>query len=171
MKQKIYMLAMLLCFCSITIAQTKDKNADLGKFLNKNGYVAIQMQKIITGHLYTQATLNGVKGRFILDTGAGATVIELTKKDKFKMTAVESEDKATGAGGTGMQVLESIKNKISLGDYTYNSDTLRLMSLDHVNKVLKSIGVEEMDGVIGADILTAGNAVIDYTKMVLYLKN
>jgi len=165
------MLALLLCCGSFTNAQTKDKNADLGKFLGKNGYVSVQMQKLITGHLYTEATLNGVKGRFILDTGAGATVIELTRKDKFKMTAVESKDKATGAGGTGMQVQESGKNKISLGDYTYNNDTLRLMSLDHVNQVLKSLGIEEMDGVIGADILTAGNAVIDYTKMVLYLKN
>jgi len=170
-KQRIYLFALLFCFSGIITAQTSDKNADLGKFLSKNDYVAVQMQKLITGHLYTEATLNGVKGRFILDTGAGATVIETTKKDKFKMTAVESKDKATGAGGTGMKVQESVKNKISLGNYTYNNDTLRLMSLDHVNQVLKSLGIEEMDGVIGADILTAGNAVIDYTKMVLYLKD
>jgi hypothetical protein len=171
MKQRIYMLTLILCCSSIAIAQTRDKNGDLGKFLGKNGYVAVQMQKLITGHLYVEATLNGVKGRFILDTGAGATVIETTRKDKFKMTAVESKDKATGAGSTGMMVQESGKNKISLGNYTYNNDTLRLMSLDHVNQALKSLGIEEMDGVIGADILTAGDAVIDYTKMVLYLKD
>jgi len=44
------------------------------------------------------------------------------------------------------------------------------MSLDHVNQAFASIGVEEIDGVIGADILEYKNAVIDYKNLILYLK-
>ena len=58
------------------------------------------MNKLITGHLYFNTTLNGVKGKFILDTGAGATVVEIKNKDKFKLKAEESTQAGAGAGGS-----------------------------------------------------------------------
>lgn len=45
------------------------------------------------------------------------------------------------------------------------------MNLDHVNNAFKKVGIAEIDGVIGADILIRGKAVIDYEKLILYLKN
>lgn len=44
------------------------------------------------------------------------------------------------------------------------------MNLDHVNNAFKKVGIAEIDGVIGADILIRGKAVIDYEKLILYLK-
>ena len=44
------------------------------------------------------------------------------------------------------------------------------MNLDHINDAFNSMGVKEVDGVIGADILTTNKGVIDYSEMTLYLK-
>ena len=44
------------------------------------------------------------------------------------------------------------------------------MNLDHVNSAFESMGLEKVDGVIGADILTNYNAIIDYKNLTLYLK-
>jgi hypothetical protein len=44
------------------------------------------------------------------------------------------------------------------------------MNLDHVNDAFESMGLEKIDGVIGADILTNHNAIIDYSNLILFLK-
>lgn len=45
-----------------------------------------------------------------------------------------------------------------------------LMNLDHMNTAFKQHGLEEIDGVIGAELLLSGKAIIDYANMILYLK-
>ena len=40
------------------------------KILKKNKYIKIKLKKIATNHLELKGKINGVKGRFILDTGA-----------------------------------------------------------------------------------------------------
>lgn len=44
------------------------------------------------------------------------------------------------------------------------------MNLEHGNNALSELGEKIPDGVIGADILNKGHAIIDYPKKVLYLK-
>ena len=62
-------------------------------------------------------------------------------------------------------------NKIVLGNYKNDNQTLAVMNLDNVNDGLKSVGIAAFDGVIGADILSSGKAVIDYPTLTLYLVN
>ena len=45
-----------------------------------------------------------------------------------------------------------------------------LFNLMHVNSALTQHDAEEVHGIIGADILEQGKAIIDYNKKVLYLK-
>ena len=42
--------------------------------------------------------------------------------------------------------------------------------MDHINKALSERGISDVDGIIGADILKKGKAIIDYEKNRLYLK-
>ena len=44
------------------------------------------------------------------------------------------------------------------------------MNLNHVNNAFILMGLKEVDGVIGADILTSNKAIIDYTNLTLYMK-
>lgn len=47
---------------------------------------------------------------------------------------------------------------------------IHLMSLDHINNAFRQLNLKEIDGVIGADMLTQGKAIIDYENLVLYLR-
>lgn len=149
---------------------TENQKINLEAYLTKDDYVKLELKKMPSGHLYIFGQLNGVNGTFILDTGAGATVIEEKNKDKFYMLTKESEELATGAGGTGIQMQTSKDNTLKIGKLELTEQNLMLMNLDHVNNAFESMGLEKVDGVIGADILTYRKAIIDYSNLILYLK-
>ena len=47
----------------------------LKKFLEAKGYIKIPLTLTNTNHFELEATINGIPGRFILDTGASSTCI------------------------------------------------------------------------------------------------
>ncbi|MFK5957584.1 MAG: acid protease, partial [Lutibacter sp.] len=49
----------------------------LSRILLRKGYTIIKLKKINTNHFELKATLNGVNGRFILDTGASNSCIDI----------------------------------------------------------------------------------------------
>lgn len=144
--------------------------ASLKKTLLKKKYVAIKLKRIVTNHLEVKGQINGVKGRFILDTGASNSCVGIDLQEYFKLEVQESEIKAAGAGAIGMETLESKKNSLLLGEWKINSFSLVLFDLSHVNSALEQHKAKSVHGIIGADILEKGKAVIDYKKKIVYLK-
>lgn len=140
------------------------------KILFKKNYVKIKLNKIATNHLELKAKINGVKGRFILDTGASNSCVGLDLISFFKLDAEESETKAAGAGATGMETQQSKGNTLKIGSWKTNKSHLVLFNLEHVNTALVQHNAKEVHGIIGADILQKGKAFIDYKQHVLYLK-
>ena len=140
------------------------------KILKKNKYIKIKLKKMVTNHLELKATINGVKGRFILDTGASNSCVGLNLIEYFNLETEESETKAAGAGATGMETLLSKSNNLKIGDWNRKKCNLVLFDLSHVNTALIQHNANEVHGIIGADTLRKGKAIIDYNKNVLYLK-
>ena len=140
------------------------------KILKKNNYVTIKLKKIATNHLELKATINGIKGRFILDTGASNTCVGLDLVEHFKLTAEVSETKAAGAGAIDMETQQSKNNILKIGDCKTKKSHLILFDLSHVNCALEQHNAKKVDGIIGADVLQKGKAFIDYNKNILYLK-
>jgi hypothetical protein len=144
--------------------------ASLKKILKKKKYLKIKLKKIVTNHLELKAEINGVKGRFILDTGASNSCVGLDLIEHFKLISEESEIKAAGAGATDMETRKSESNSLKIGKWKTAQCDLVLFDLSHVNTALTQHEAEKVDGIIGADILESGKAFIDYDKKVLYLK-
>jgi len=142
----------------------------IGKILKQHKYIKIKLTKIATNHLELKATINGVKGSFILDTGASNSCVGLDVIDYFNLDAEESETKAAGAGATDMETQKSENNSLKIGHWKTNKCHLVLFNLCHVNTALVQHNAEEVHGIIGADILQKGKAIIDYNKNILYLK-
>lgn len=143
---------------------------DLQDFLKKKKYKKIKFKVLKTQHLLITAKINGIKGSFILDTGASNSCVGFAEIIKFKLIAENSETKAAGAGATGMLTQLSKKNKLKLG--RWKSETLNLVVFDmsHVNEALVSYKTKPVNGIIGADVLLQGKAIIDYVNHYLYLK-
>ena len=142
----------------------------LKKFLQKKGYCKIDLKVTATDHFEIKAKINGITGRFILDTGASNTCIGFDKVEQFKLTSEATEIKAAGAGGTNLETLISVKNKIEIGEWKKKKVKIVLFDLIHVNEALVAHNVNPVDGIIGADVLKKAKAVIDYDKSCVYLK-
>lgn len=142
----------------------------LETFLIKKGYIRAKLNLTKTNHFEIKATLNGVKGRFILDTGASNSCVGFEAVDNFKLKVKDSNILAAGAGAINMETKMSNKNKVKIGKWESNKIVLVLFNLTHVNTALINHKSKPVDGIIGADILKKANAVIDYEKKYLYLK-
>ena len=144
--------------------------ASLKKILKKKKYSEIKLKQIKTNHLEVVVKVNGVKGNFILDTGASSSCIGIHLKNHFNLTSEETDLKAAGAGALGMETQKSSNNNIKIGSWKTLDCDLVLFDLSHVNEALKQQDASEVQGIIGADILGAGKAIIDYNKRNLFLK-
>jgi len=142
----------------------------LKDFLLKKEYISIKLKKTITNHFELKAKINGVKGSFILDTGASNTCVDFDKADFFLLDTQESDTKAAGAGAIEMLTKEATDVQIKIGKWQYHNLHLVLLDLSHVNTALTNHNANPVDGIIGADILKKGKAIIDYNKKKLYLK-
>lgn len=143
----------------------------LKKYIKKKKYITIPLKLTVTNHLEVKAKINGVKGVFILDTGASNTCIGFDKLDHFKLTSKASDIKAAGAGATDMETHVSSKNKIEIGKWKNKKLKIVLFDLTHVNQALEAHNVPQVDGIIGADILKQTRAIIDYDSKKVYLSS
>ena len=144
---------------------------DIATFLSQKGYHAIPFQQNPAGLLLITVSVNGVEGPFILDTGAGVSVVDIRHAERLHLTLQIDETSFTGAGagGQGLEVIPSKGNTIQIGDHIVHDFTFGAMSFEHVNQAMSDAGCEEFLGAIGVDVLKPGKAIIDYSTMTLYL--
>lgn len=142
----------------------------LQEFLLSKGYIRVKMRLTKTNHFEIKAALNGIKGRFILDTGASNSCVGFEAVENFNLKVKDSNILAAGAGAINMETKMSNKNHVKIGKWQSNKIVLVLFNLTHVNTALTNHKSKPVDGIIGADILKKSKAVIDYDKKYLYLK-
>jgi predicted aspartyl protease len=142
----------------------------LKDFLVNKGYSKIKLKFTKTNHFEIKATINGIKGRFILDTGASSSCVGFEAIERFKLKVKDSEIKAVGAGASNMMTKISNSNNLKIGKWKKNRVALILFNHYHVNTGLINHNADPVDDIIGADILKKGKAIIDYEKKYLYLK-
>ena len=138
-------------------------------FLKSIGYISVKLKFLKTNHYLLKACINGVEGKFILDSGASSSCICLSLEIKFKISSKKNKIKASSATSNMEDTRLSKNNTIKIGKWL---SKISLVSIDmnHINKVLNEKETESVDGIIGADILKKSKAVIDYESNKLYLK-
>ncbi len=144
--------------------------ASLRKLLEGKGYHRIKLKFTETKHFELVAKINKIEGNFILDTGASSSCVGFEAVEHFKLLAEESEIRAAGAGATNMLTQIAQQNIIEIKGWKKKKIDLVLFDLTHVNEALINHKAEKVHGIIGADILKGGKAVIDYKNKALYLK-
>ena len=141
----------------------------LNNFLKSEGYSSVKLIFLETKHYLIEAKVNGIKGRFVLDTGASNSCICTSLEDKFKVLSKESKEKASSANSEMTHTKISKSNAIQIGKW---EDKIDLISFDmnHINNALSQKKVPPIDGIVGADILKKSKAILDYKTNRLYLK-
>lgn len=138
--------------------------------LKKEKYKKIKFKVTKTQHLLIKAEINGVKGNFILDTGASNSCVGFECIELFTLVAKKSKTRAAGAGAVGMLTQVSQKNVLKMGLWKWPDFNLVIFDLSHVNEALTQHKAKPVQGIIGADVLLQGKAIIDYSEKYLYLK-
>jgi hypothetical protein len=141
----------------------------LPDILKKESYKKIKFKVTKTQHLLMKASINGVKGDFILDTGASNSCVGFESIEMFQLKAAKSKTKASGAGVTGMHTQIAVGNQLQLGKWNCIDFELVIFDLSHVNSALMEHKSKPVHGIIGADILLKGRGIIDYYNHCLYL--
>ena len=138
-------------------------------FLKSIGYISVKLKLLKTNHYLLKACINGVDGKFILDSGASSSCVCLSLESKFKIDSKENKIKASSATSNMEDTRLSKNNAIKIGKWI---SKISLVSIDmtHINRVLNEKVTESVDGIIGADVLKKSKAVIDYESNKLYLK-
>lgn len=142
---------------------------NLHDILIDKGYKKIPFKVTKTQHLLIKASVNGVKGNFILDTGASNSCVGFSDVAFFKLKTKNSNTKAAGAGATDMETHLSKKNILKISRWKIEDFTLVVFDMSHVNLALIQHKTKPVQGIIGADILLKGKAIIDYYNHCLYL--
>lgn len=142
---------------------------NLQDILKKERYKKIKFKITKTQHLLIKAKINGVTGNFILDTGASSSCVGFESVDFFLLEAKKSKTKASGAGANGMFTQIAFKNQLQLGSWKDADFELVIFDLSHVNEALTEHKAKPVHGIIGADILMKGKAIVDYYNHYLYL--
>ncbi|MGL2965174.1 retropepsin-like aspartic protease [Flavobacterium sp. XGLA_31] len=143
---------------------------NLHEVLQKEKYKKIRFTVSKTQHLLIKAKINGVSGSFILDTGASNSCVGFDSIDFFQLKAGRSKTKAAGAGATGMFTQLAKNNSLQIGRWKTDAFHLVIFDMSHVNEALQQHKAKPVHGIIGADILLEGKAIIDYYHHCLYLK-
>jgi predicted aspartyl protease len=142
----------------------------LQEILKKEKYKKITFKVSKTKHLLIKAAVNGIAGNFILDTGASNSCVGFEGIDHFNLKAGKSKTKASGAGATGMFTQLAKNNSLQIGRWKTEKFHLVIFDMSHVNQALQQYKAKPVQGIIGADILLEGKAIIDYYNHCLYLQ-
>lgn len=143
---------------------------ELQTLLEAENYRKIKFRITKTQHLLINAEINGVKGRFILDTGASNTCVCIRNIEFFQLFAKESKAKAVGAGTSDISTQIASNNKLKIGRWKSNDFSIVVIDLFHVNEVLTHSRTKPVQGIIGADVLLKAKAIVDYANNYLYLR-
>ena len=142
---------------------------NLHDILKKENYRKVKFKITKTQHLLIKAKINGVTGNFILDTGASNSCVGFESVDLFLLDAKKSKTKAAGAGASGMFTQLALKNQLQLGSWKDIAFDIVIFDLSHVNEALLQHKAKPVHGIIGADVLMKGKAIVDYYNHYLYL--
>ena len=107
----------------------------LNKFLKESGYFNVKLQFLKTKHYSIEAKINGVNGKFILDTGASNSCICASLENNFKIISKETLEKASSATSEISNAKISKNNTIQIGKWE-NKINLISFNMDHINQAL-----------------------------------
>lgn len=140
-------------------------------YLQALGYVPLPLRRYPTGHCTLPVLVNQVPAHFLLDPGSSHTLLESGKISQFGSPLQASTRPGIGVGGRVAGTAWSAGNELVLhGQLVFGDQTVYVLSLEHVNTAFRQHQLPEIDGVIGADLLGRGAAVVDYATPILYLQ-
>ena len=121
-------------------------------------------------HPFIHVTVDGIKCRFLMDTGASKSVIDkhfYESKLGRKLKVIKQE--TTGLHSTVMESYTGKIKKLGIGQRMISEYPIAAVDLMHVNMTYKKMKLKKIDGILGSDLLVRLGAIIVYAQEKLFI--
>ncbi|MEO1922769.1 MAG: retropepsin-like aspartic protease [Sphingomonadaceae bacterium] len=150
--------------------QPLGRNATAAEALCALGYISIPLRTLASGHHIVAGSINGVPATFVVDSGAGRTVVHSPYVAQFFLdTSSGEQGTAIGAGGSTAVSAAPIR-ELMISTTRTSLERVYAMDLTHVVNALDSLAGDPIHGIVGQDVMQAQHAIIDVQEARLYLK-
>jgi predicted aspartyl protease len=134
-------------------------------------FEALPLERSQQNHLLVRAFINGKPALMGVDTGAPVSAIALSRRRYFGLDPVPQKSKLPRRleiNGSYNSV--GIAHNLRLGALNLVDEPLVAINLSQSAQAARMLNEQEIDGIIGADILFPMEAVLDCAKQLLILK-
>lgn len=134
----------------------------------------LELHQIEAGnyHIFIYVKVGRNKVRLLLDTGASKTAFDSTQMQKLIHSTHPDvqEMHSVGLGSSHVETQLKKLNSMRFGELKLQHVEVAVLDISHVNQAYQMMGIPEIAGVLGSDILVLLKAVINLEKKTLSLK-
>ena len=134
-------------------------------------FEALPLMRSRQNHLLVRAYINGKPAWLGVDSGAPVSAIEVHRREYFRLTPIAAKSNLPAQvqiNGAFSNV--AIAREFRLGALTLVDEPIVTINLGNTAHVARLRHEQEIDGIIGADILFPTKAVLDCQRQLLILK-
>jgi predicted aspartyl protease len=134
-------------------------------------FEALPLTRSRQNHLLVRAYINGKPALLGVDTGAPVSAIALNRRDYFRLTSIPGSSKLPARlqiNGAFNNVV--IAHNFRLGGLNLIDEPVVVVDLSGSGHAARMLHEQEIDGILGADILFPTGAVLDCQRQMLSLK-
>jgi clan AA aspartic protease (TIGR02281 family) len=166
-------LATLLAACEPVAAPVADYRPEeagtVDHALCLLGLAAVPLRTLATGHHLVDVRLNGRESRFVLDTGANASVVDASAAEALGLPSGRAVPGAAIGLGGALKARQVRIESLEVGSVAVRQRRIMVSDLSQFVEVLGRMSSRPVQGIIGQDVMKEHRAVIDVARPVLYL--
>lgn len=134
------------------------------------GFAHIPMTALASGHHSVSVMLNGKPASFLVDTGAGATIIHTPYLARFALSRGKGTAAGTATNPTGKLRFDPVAvQKFAVGGTRTRLSKIYAMDISYLVDAVSASSPERIEGLVGQDVLRDQKAIVDLDQSVLYL--
>ena len=134
-------------------------------------FEALPLVRSRQNHLLVRAFINGKPAWLTVDSGAPVSAIALNRREYFRLKPTAAESKLPARvqiNGAFNSV--AIARELRIGALTLIDEPVVTVDFGYSARAARRVHEQEIDGIIGADILFPTHAVLDCERQLLILK-
>ncbi len=134
-------------------------------------FEALPLVRSRQNHLLVRAFINGKPAWLTVDSGAPVSAIALNRREYFRLKPTTAESKLPARvqiNGAFNSV--AIARELRIGALTLIDEPVVTVDFGYSARAARRVHEQEIDGIIGADILFPTHAVLDCERQLLILK-
>jgi predicted aspartyl protease len=166
--------AAVLDYSSLTLylrqAEAAANTPDLAGFFASQGCLAVKLVRSKSGLLEAPVRIGGVPATMVVDTGAGRTCLDPATVQRLALQTRPADRRPVGFGGTYESKASVTMDQFSIGPCCLPAVEAVVTDFSHVHAARRELGDQPFDGIVGADVLAARSAKLDYGSLTLYLQ-